>query len=170
MANGGTNYKDGGVFCAQGSFANPSGLFHASAAAPYKSEPVLVSFFGRPFILVVATDGSIWFTDPGYGFGEGYRPKPRLPKQADIESRYAFDMTKYGGGAALINRRVFAMTINGFPDSVKCDLEGNVCSGCGDEVHVWSPGGVLFEIYCLMGTRVFKATLSTAVKGALLGI
>lgn len=85
MTNGGTNYKDGVLFCAQGSFTNPSGLFHVSATAPYKSEPVLVSFYGRPFNsvndVVVATDGSIWFTDPAYGFGEGYRPKPRLPNQ-----------------------------------------------------------------------------------------
>lgn len=97
-------------------------------------------------------------------------------------------MAKYAGEDALINRRVFAMTDNGFPDGIKCDLEGNVYSGCGDGVHVWSPGGVLLgkilvggmvanfcfgrggEIYCLTGTRVFKAALSTAVKGALLDI
>lgn len=84
-ANGGTNYKGGLLFCAQGSMVNPSGLYLVSATTPYKSEVVLTDFFGRPLNsvndVVVASDGAIWFTDPAYGFGEGYRPKPRLPNQ-----------------------------------------------------------------------------------------
>lgn len=31
--------------------------------------------------VVMHTDGSIWFTDPLYGFEQGYRPRPSLPSQ-----------------------------------------------------------------------------------------
>lgn len=79
------------------------------------------------------------------------------------------------------------MTDNGFPDGIKCDMEGNVYSGCGDGVHVWGPGGVLLgkilvggmvanfcfgrkgEMYCLSGTKVWKVTMANATIGALLG-
>lgn len=90
MANGGTNYKDGVLFCAQGSRDNPSGLYLISSSAPYHSELVIADFYSRPLNsvndVVVHSDGSIWFTDPDYGFEEGYRPPPRLPNQV-----YRFD-------------------------------------------------------------------------------
>lgn len=43
----------------------------------------------------------------------------------------------------LANKRVFAMADCGIPDGIKCDLQGNVYSGCSDGVNVWSPGGKL---------------------------
>jgi gluconolactonase len=49
----------------------------------------------------------------------------------------------YSGEPFLINRRVFAMADTGIPDGVKCDQQGNVYSGCGDGINVWSPGGFL---------------------------
>lgn len=76
----------------------------------------------------------------------------------------------------------------GIPDGIKCDLEGNVYSGCGDGVHVWSAGGVLLgkilvdggaanfcfgrdgELFILNETRLWRAQLGPDVKGALLGI
>ncbi|KAG5912665.1 hypothetical protein E4U42_002019, partial [Claviceps africana] len=36
--------------------------------------------------VVVHSDGSIWFTDPIYGFDAGFRSRPRLPRQV-----YRFD-------------------------------------------------------------------------------
>lgn len=86
MGNGGTNYgKDHVLFCAQGSMTEPSGLYRMSITAPYKSELLKCDFNGRPFNslndVVVHADGSIWFTDPIYGFEQGYRPPPRLPSQ-----------------------------------------------------------------------------------------
>lgn len=85
MANGGVNYKDGILFCSQGSPTQPSGLFYMSASPPYTSTLVLDNFHGRHFNsvndVVVHSDGSIWFTDPIYGFEQGYRPRPRLPNQ-----------------------------------------------------------------------------------------
>lgn len=78
--------------------------------------------------------------------------------------------------------------MEGIPDGIKCDLKGNVYSGCGDGVEVWSPGGELLGIikvdggaanfcfgkegamYILNETRLWKAQLAKEVKGALLGI
>jgi gluconolactonase len=85
MGNGGVNYQDGVLFCAQGSSTAPSGLYKMSTSPPYQTEEVLTSFYGRPFNsvndVVVHQDGSIWFTDPIYGFEQGYRPTPQLPNQ-----------------------------------------------------------------------------------------
>lgn len=92
MANGGVNYQDGILFCSQGNKHHPSGLFHMEAHPPYRTKLVLGSFSnGRPFnspndIVVHPGDGAIWFTDPIYGYEQGFRPRPRLPNQV-----YRFD-------------------------------------------------------------------------------
>ncbi len=72
------------------------------------------------------------------------------------------------------------------PDGIKCDLEGNVYSGCGDGVNVWNPGGTLVgkiiipggianfcfarkgELILLNETRLWVASISESVQGALL--
>lgn len=85
MANGGVNFQGGILFCAQGSATRPSGLFKMEATPPYRTEAVVTSFLGRPFNsvndVVIHSDGAIWFTDPIYGFEQGYRPRPSLPNQ-----------------------------------------------------------------------------------------
>lgn len=85
MANGGVNYNDGILFCSQGSPSQPAALYEMSASPPYTSHLVLNSFHGRSFNsvndVVVHSDGSIWFTDPIYGFEQGFRPPPQLPNQ-----------------------------------------------------------------------------------------
>ncbi|KAF3008215.1 hypothetical protein E8E14_009210 [Neopestalotiopsis sp. 37M] len=241
MANGGVNFQDGILFCAQGSMTAPSGLFRMAGTPPYETVPVLTSFLGRPFNsvndVVVHSDGSIWFTDPIYGFEQGYRPPPSLPSQvyrydpasqgiraiADgfgrpnglcfspdektlyvtdtdrvhgdgsvvdsrVSSIYAFDIVQYHGQPSLINRRLFAMADAGIPDGIKCDMAGNVYSGCGDGLHVWSPGGVLVgkilaeggcanfcfgrdgEVFLLNEHRLWRAQLAQTTRGALLKI
>jgi len=66
---------------------------------------------------------------------------------------YAFDVVfsahAPNPAIGLSNRRVFAFADCGVPDGsespslwsllmlVKCDVEGNVYSGCGDGLHVW---------------------------------
>lgn len=80
------------------------------------------------------------------------------------------------------------MAANGIPDGIKCDMEGNVYSGCGDGINVWSSGGVLLGIvkveggasnfcfgregamYILNENRLWKAQLLKSVRGALLKI
>ena len=39
---------------------------------------VLVDGFNSPNDVVVKSDGTIWFTDPSYGWLQGFRPPPRL--------------------------------------------------------------------------------------------
>lgn len=88
MGNGGVNYRGGVLFCAQGGLDNataPSALVHMDARPPYATRTVVSSFHGRAFNsvndVVVHSDGSIWFTDPIYGFEQGIRPRPELPCQ-----------------------------------------------------------------------------------------
>ena len=85
MGNGGVNWGTDALICGQGTLDRPSGLYSMSVEAPYSSSLVIGDFLGRPFNsvndVVVHSDGSIWFTDPTYGFEQGYRPNPALPSQ-----------------------------------------------------------------------------------------
>lgn len=88
MGNGAVNYQDGVLFCAQGGLDNstePGALVWMEARPPYKTRTLVSSFHGRAFNslndVVVHSDGSIWFTDPFYGFEQGIRPAPQLPCQ-----------------------------------------------------------------------------------------
>lgn len=101
---------------------------------------------------------------------------------------YAFDVSTSHGEPFLTNRRVFAMADQGIPDGIKCDLNGNVYSGCGDGIIIWSPGGVLLgrilidggvanfcfgrngEVFALNEHLLWRVQLGAGVKGALLGI
>ncbi|KAL4914309.1 hypothetical protein BDW62DRAFT_145092 [Aspergillus aurantiobrunneus] len=239
-ANGAINYKDGILFCAQGTIEQPAALILMNTTAPYKATVLLDNFHGRRFNslndLDVHSDGSIWFTDPIYGFDQGFTPEPELPNQvyrfdpetgdvravADGIGRpngiafspdesivyvtdtdaywgngdeslrraatiYAFDVKEYSGAPFLVNRRVFAFADNGIPDGVKVDTDGNVYSGCGDGVHVWSPGGVLLgkirlpdtsanlcfarpgEMFALNEYLLWRVTLNPEVRGTILG-
>jgi gluconolactonase len=111
-----------------------------------------------------------------------------MTKLVDSNDSYAFDISYHHGQPFMTNRRLFAMAANGIPDGIKCDLQGNVYSGCGDGVNVWSPGGVLLgvikveggaanfcfgkegAVYILNETRLWKAQLAKSTMGALLGI
>lgn len=97
MLNGGVNFDDSSILlCAQGNRdpAHLSGIVQVpipraqpqtSGSAPVCC-PVISSFYGRPFnsvndVIVHPRDRSIWFTDPSYGFHQGFRPPPQLPDQ-----------------------------------------------------------------------------------------
>ncbi|KAM6530501.1 hypothetical protein FALCPG4_008627 [Fusarium falciforme] len=86
MANGGVNYENGLLFCAQGTLDTPGGIVFMEPKPPYRCRKLISGFHGREFNsvndVVVHSDGSIWFTDPIYGFEQGIRPKPKLPNQA----------------------------------------------------------------------------------------
>lgn len=256
LANGGVNYKNGILFCEQGSLTQIGGLTFmsiksnpsvttATSRKIYSAKPLLTNYHGRWFNsvndVVVHKDGSIWFTDPAYGYEQGIRPIPQLPAQtyrfdplngdvravestllkpnglcfspdqktiyitdtvavrgdprcpgvyspAEPASIYAFDVVLKEGGHFLINKRLFAFADQGIPDGIKCDMEGNVYSGCGDGVHVWSAGGMLIgkiyvpggcanfcfgekgEVFICNEVKLWRAKLATAVKGDLLGI
>ena len=84
MASGGTNYREGLILCAQGSLKEPSGLIYMEAKRGHKTTTLLNNYHSRPFNspsdVVVHSDGSIWFTDPIYGYELGFRPRPQLPQ------------------------------------------------------------------------------------------
>lgn len=103
-ANGGVNYQDGVLFCAQGGPHRSTvagGLVYMDAHPPYRTRNLVSSFHGRLFNsvndVVVHSDGSVWFADPTYGEEQGYRPKPELPSQV-----YRFDPAGGVGGKGSI--------------------------------------------------------------------
>jgi gluconolactonase len=85
FANGGINYENGILFCAQGSQTQDSGIIWMSAEPPYKTNVIVDNYrecpFNSPNDVVVHSDGSIWFTDPCYGVEQGIRPEPKLANQ-----------------------------------------------------------------------------------------
>lgn len=104
MANGGVNYQDGLILCAQGGpdhASEPAGIVSMTAEAPYTTRVLVSDFHGRAFNsvndVVVHSDGSIWFTDPIYGFEQGFRQPPQLPCQV-----YRFDPSRGIGGRGSI--------------------------------------------------------------------
>lgn len=90
MPNGGVNYiNDSIIFCAQGSAnTGTGGIYHMPRSSAAK--PLVTNFHGRDFNspndVVVASDGSIWFTDPCYANEQDFRQRPKLPNQV-----YRFD-------------------------------------------------------------------------------
>lgn len=87
-----------------------------------------------------------------------------------------------------MNRRVFAYADDGWPDGVKCDVHGNLYSGCGDGVHVWNAGGTLIgkilvpggvanfcfgrdgEMFLCAEQRLWRVQMARTTRGALLMI
>lgn len=90
LANGGVNYGSDVLFCAQGDKHDRGGLVLMQTTPPYSTTTLLDSYHGRCFNslndVIIKSDGSIWFTDPVYGFEQGIRLQPQLPSQV-----YRFD-------------------------------------------------------------------------------
>jgi gluconolactonase len=88
-ANGMTLDREGRlVICEQGSFLEPAAITRMDRRTG-AIETLVDSAAGLPLAspndVVVARDGAIWFTDPGYGFLQGFRPEPAV---ADVVYRY----------------------------------------------------------------------------------
>ncbi|KIG17217.1 Gluconolactonase [Enhygromyxa salina] len=82
MANGMTLDRAGNlIICEQGTKTTPAAI---SRLNPRTNEytKLVEEWFGLPFNspndVVVRRDGSIWFTDPSYGFVQGFKPAPLL--------------------------------------------------------------------------------------------
>jgi gluconolactonase len=100
--------------------------------------------------------------------------------------RYAFDIITRSNALFLANKRLFATVSSGIPDGIKCDLSGNVYSGCGDGLNAWSSGGLLIgklvcpggvanfcftkkgEMMLLNETKAWVVNMHSGVQGALL--
>ncbi|KAH7033731.1 uncharacterized protein B0I36DRAFT_422058 [Microdochium trichocladiopsis] len=115
----------------------------------------------------------VYITDTDWIHGDG------TTDDARVSHIYAFDVATYSGQPFLTSRRLFTMADKGVPDGI---------NGCGDSVSIWSPGGVLLgkilvdggvanfcfgvngELFLLNENRIWRAQLSSGIKGDLLRI
>jgi len=82
MPNGMTLGHDGRlILCEQGSLLSPAAISAIDPATGAR-EVLVDNWRGEPLNspndVVMRHDGTIWFTDPSYGFLQGFRPEPRL--------------------------------------------------------------------------------------------
>ena len=204
-ANGMTLDLDGNlVVCEQGSPTTRARLSRVDRATG-EAETILDDFRGLPLNspndVVVKSDGTIWFTDPSYGWYQGFKPEPQLgdhvyrhdplsgrtsvvtvsfdkpnglafsPDESILyvgdsganheEGTYdprrphhvlAYDVVD---GRRLVNERLFAVTVPGFPDGLKVDVDGRVYVSAFSGVQVFSPDGELVEEIELPGAVNF---------------
>src|SRR5579872_3109526 len=80
MANGMTLDREGRlIVCEQGTRSSPAAISRLDLGTNHM-ETLVEQWFGLPFNspndVVVKSDGTIWFTDPDYGFLQGFKPEP----------------------------------------------------------------------------------------------
>jgi gluconolactonase len=80
MANGMTLDRDGNLLiCEQGTRSTAASISRMNLETR-RAEPIVESWFGLPFNspndVVVKSDGTVWFTDPSYGYLQGFRNEP----------------------------------------------------------------------------------------------
>ncbi|VUC34884.1 unnamed protein product [Clonostachys rosea] len=183
-------HPDGAIWFTDPSYGHDQG-YRPKPSLPnavYRFDPATKSVravadgIGRPNGICFSPDfGTVYITDTDQVRG----PSTDYSRVASI---YAFEVAESHGQPFLANRRLFAMADTGIPDGIKCDTKGNVYSGCGDGINVWSPGGVLLgkilipggianfcfghrgEIFALNENRLWRLQLDHHVNGALLGI
>ena len=73
------------VVCEQGTLAHPAAITRFDPATR-SAEVVVDAGLNSPNDVVVEDDGAIWFTDPSYGYLQGFRPEPQRP-----DAVYRFD-------------------------------------------------------------------------------
>jgi len=88
MANGMTLAPDGRLLvCEQGTLGSPARI-SAVDRVTGATETIVEAALNSPNDVVVRSDGTIWFTDPSYGYLQGFRPPP-----AHGDRVYRFDPT-----------------------------------------------------------------------------
>ncbi len=152
-ANGMTADREGRlVVCEQGTRTTAAGITRLDLVSGLR-ETLVDSVDGLPLNspndVVVKSDGSVWFTDPSYGFLQGFRPEPQ---RADAVYRYdpsdgsviavaaAFD--KPNGLAFSPDERILYVGDNGAPHRLLAFDVGarGVLSSIGSVVAVEAPG------------------------------
>jgi gluconolactonase len=174
-ANGMTLAPDGRLLvCEQGTFSAPARISLVDRFTG-ASETVVDAFNGVPLNspndVVVKRDGTIWFTDPSYGFEQGFRPAPRLgdvvyrhdPRtgRTDVAAAgfdkpnglafspdenvlYVGDSGERAHRIVAIHeggRALFAVIDPGYPDGIKVDEDGLVYSAGPAGVQIFDPNG-----------------------------
>jgi gluconolactonase len=111
------------VVCEQGTLDTPARIARVDRVTG-AAETVVDSWLGRPLNspndVVVRSDGTIWFTDPSYGWLQGFRPEP---EHEDLVYRYdpasgrlravAYGFDKPNGLAFAPGERVLYVTDSG---------------------------------------------------------
>ncbi|KAL8976283.1 MAG: hypothetical protein Q9205_007676, partial [Flavoplaca limonia] len=146
MANGGSNFRDGIVLCAQGSLREPSGLIYMEAKRPHKTITLVNNYHGRPFNspndVVTHSDGSVWFTDPIYGYEQGFRPKPQLPQHVYRFDPSTGDIRVVADGFGRPNGICFG------PNEETCYItDTDVIHGDGTKVHSRAATVYAYSVY-----------------------
>jgi gluconolactonase len=78
MANGMALDREGRlVVCEQGTFSTPARITRLDRRTG-EVETVVEDGLSSPNDVAVRSDGTIWFTDPIYGYLQGFRPQPEL--------------------------------------------------------------------------------------------
>jgi gluconolactonase len=108
---------------------------------------LLVDGFNSPNDVVVKSDGTIWFTDPSYGWVQGFRPPPRLRDAAHrfdprtgVVTTVADSFDKPNGLCFSPGERTLYVTDNGEPHHLKAFdvVDGERLDG-ERVIHVSSP-------------------------------
>ncbi|KAG0697464.1 calcium-dependent phosphotriesterase [Suillus ampliporus] len=92
MVNGGTGpYKGDLLFVTSGRALLPPSIVRVNPNPPYNTTVLLDNFLGRQFnslndVKILPGTDIMFFTDPAYGWLNGFRPEPMLPSQV-----YRFD-------------------------------------------------------------------------------
>jgi gluconolactonase len=163
MANGMAADREGRlIVCEQGGFEQPARIS--------RDGETLLAGLNSPNDVIVARDGSIWFTDPSYGFLQGFRPRPerpdavyrltltklqtvtRSPEKPNGLALSPDERTLYVGDSserreviaielATGAERTFAADIPGYPDGLKTDAEGRVYVSSADGILIFEPDG-----------------------------
>jgi gluconolactonase len=132
MANGMTLDREGRlVVCEQGTLDAPARITRLDRTTG-RVETLVEANLNSPNDVVVKRDGTIWFTDPSYGYLQGFRPEPRVgdyvyrydPESGDL-SVVADGFDKPNGIAFSPDERMLYVADNGAPHELLAfDVEG----------------------------------------------
>ena len=177
-ANGMTLDRDGSILiCEQGSHARPARISRLDRSTG-TVESVVAAFEGLPLNspndVVTRSDGTVWFTDPSYGYLQGFRPPPvlrdavyRFDPATDALEMAADSLDKPNGLAFSPDERVLYVGDSGRPHHIKAfDVASDgalrnervfavITPGFPDGIEVDADGNVYSS--SLRGVQVFSA-------------
>jgi len=125
MANGAFRLRNGKIVVTmQGDMKRPAGLAEydlGSGSVKILTKGFANYQFNSPNDVVQANDRSIWFTDPQYGFEQGFRPKPtignwvwRLDASGQVQRLMIDGFAKPNGIAFSPDQRYVYVTDSGY--------------------------------------------------------
>ena len=121
------------------------------AISPYITAVLVNSFYGKAFNspndVVVAEDGSLYFTDPTYGYEEGARPAPELPHHV---YRY---VPASGGIRAMADNSIRQNGLAFFPDESILHVTDTGSALGNGQTHPTGPATIYaFDVQLVSGS------------------